>query len=150
MTASDGSPLRMTTVLPSSRAEVFRAMTEPEQLAKWWGPRGFTVPRVEMDLRAGGGYRIEMQPPEGDSFQLLGEFIEVDPPGRLVYTFRWDPPDPDDRETVVTLSLRDGDDETEVELTQGEFATEERRALHEGGWTDSFDRLRELLAESLR
>lgn len=150
MTASDGSPLRMTTVLPSPRGEVFKAMTEPEQLAKWWGPRGFTVPRVEMDLRAGGGYRIEMQPPEGDSFQLSGEFIEVDPPGRLVYTFRWDPPDPDDRETVVTLSLRDGDDETEVELTQGEFATEERRALHEGGWTDSFDRLRELLAESLR
>ncbi len=146
MTASDGLLLRITTALPAPRSEVFRAMTEPEQLAKWWGPRGFTVPRVEMDLRPGGGYRIEMQPPEGASFQLSGELVEVDPPGRLIYTFRWDPPDPDDRETVVTLSLRDGDDETEVELTQGEFATEERRALHEGGWTDSFDRLRELLA----
>ena len=145
MTASDGLLLRITTALPAPRSDVFRAMTEPEQLAKWWGPRGFTIPRVEIDPRPGGGYRIEMQPPEGDSFQLSGEFIEVDPPARLVYTFRWDPPDPDDRETAVTLSLRDGDDETEVELTQGEFATEERRALHEGGWTDSFDRLRELL-----
>jgi uncharacterized protein YndB with AHSA1/START domain len=65
---------------------------------------------------------------------------------RLAYTFRWDPPDPDDRQTVVTLSLEDQGERTQVLLTQREFATEERRALHEDGWTDSFRRLEQMLA----
>jgi uncharacterized protein YndB with AHSA1/START domain len=69
----------------------------------------------------------------------------VDVHRQLAYTFRWDPADPDDRETVVTLSLRDDGDRTGVELTQGEFATEGRLSLHDGGWSDSFEKLEELL-----
>jgi uncharacterized protein YndB with AHSA1/START domain len=87
-----------------------------------------------------------MQPPDGDLFHLSGKFREVDPPSRLVYTFRWDPPDPDDRETVVTLTLREQGERTEVLLTHAGFATEERRALHERGWSESFARLEQLLA----
>jgi uncharacterized protein YndB with AHSA1/START domain len=71
-----------------------------------------------------------MQPPEGDVFHLTGEFLEVDPPDRLSYTFRWEEPTPDDRETVVTLTLREVDGSTNVVLDQGLFATEERLALH--------------------
>jgi uncharacterized protein YndB with AHSA1/START domain len=59
-----------------------------------------------------------MQPPGGDLFYLSGEFREVDPPARLAYTFRWDPPDPDDRQTVVKLSLQDRGEPTEVLLAQ--------------------------------
>jgi uncharacterized protein YndB with AHSA1/START domain len=58
----------------------------------------------------------------------------------------WEPPDPDDRETVVRLSFRDVGGSTQVDLTQGVFATEARRALHEQGWTDSFERLQELMS----
>jgi uncharacterized protein YndB with AHSA1/START domain len=138
--------LRMRRLLPASRSDVFRAMTDEGELARWWGPRGFTSPRVDLDPRPGGSYLIDMQPPDGQVFRLSGEFLQVERPGRLVYTFRWDPPDPDDRETVVTLSLQERGDRTQVELTQGEFTTEERRAIHEGGWADSFDRLTELLS----
>jgi len=87
-----------------------------------------------------------MQPPEGDVFYLSGEFREVDPPARLAYTFRWEEPDPEDRETFVTLSLRDLDDSTEFALVQTGFAAEPRRALHEAGWTDSLDRFQQLLS----
>jgi uncharacterized protein YndB with AHSA1/START domain len=139
------SYLQMTRLLPAAPADVFRAMTDAKQLSRWWGPSGFTVPHLEIDPRPGGDYTFEMQPPEGEAFRLSGEFLQVDSPGRLVYTFRWDPPDPDDRETVVDLSLEDRGGHTQVDLTQGEFTTEERRALHEGGWSDSFDRLAELL-----
>jgi uncharacterized protein YndB with AHSA1/START domain len=138
--------LNMTRVLPAPRPLVFRACTEPAELAKWWGPRGFTTPGVELDLRVGGSYRFAMQPPDGDLFYLTGEFREVDPPAKLVYTFRWEDPDPDDRETVVTLSFGDLGESTELVFTQGVFATEGRHALHEQGWTDGLDRLEQLLA----
>ena len=142
-----GEPaLEMRRVLPAPRARVFQALTEPRDLAEWWGPRGFTTPSAQIDLRVGGRYRFTMQPPDGESFHLSGEFTEVDPPARLAYTFRWEEPDPDDQETVVTLSLGDLGDSTELIFTQGTFATEARRALHDQGWTDGFERLQELLS----
>jgi uncharacterized protein YndB with AHSA1/START domain len=140
-----GLTLNLKRVLGAPRQSVFRALTEPDELVKWWGPSGFTVPGIELDLRVGGGYRIAMQPPEGDLFHLAGEFREVDPPSRLAYTFRWEDPDPDDRETVATLTLNELGESTELALAQGPFATEPRWALHREGWTDSFDKLEELL-----
>jgi uncharacterized protein YndB with AHSA1/START domain len=89
-----------------------------------------------------------MQPPDGELFNLSGEFREVDRPSRLVYTFRWEDPDPDDRETVVTFSLVDRGEATGVTVDQGIFATPARLALHEQGWTETLDRLEELLATS--
>ncbi len=114
MTAGDGLVLRLKRILRVPRAAVYRTLSDPGELAKWWGPRGFTAPSVEFDPRVGGRYRIAMQPPEGDLFYLSGQFREVDPPARLAYTFRWDPPHPDDRQTVVTLSLQDRGVLTEV------------------------------------
>jgi uncharacterized protein YndB with AHSA1/START domain len=131
--------------LPAETREVFAMNTESELLAQWWGPKGFSVPAVELDARVGGSYRITMQPPAGDAFFLLGEYRVVEEPSRLVYTFRWDPPDPDDRETVVVLSFRDVGDATALTVDQGDFATEERRALHVQGWSESIDRLSALL-----
>jgi uncharacterized protein YndB with AHSA1/START domain len=104
------------------------------------------MPEVHLDLRVGGTYRFGMQPPDGELFHLSGEFREIESPARLVYTFRWEEPDPDDRETVVTMLLSDRGDSTEVVVAQSGFATEARRALHVDGWTDSLDRLQELMS----
>jgi uncharacterized protein YndB with AHSA1/START domain len=141
--------LHLERVLSAPRPLVFRACTEPEELAQWWGPSGFTAPSIELDLRVGGIYRIAMQPPEGELFYLTGEFRDVDPPSRLAYTFRWEDPDPDDQENVVTLSFREVGEATELVLDQGPFATEGRRALHEEGWTDGFNRLHELMSSQV-
>jgi uncharacterized protein YndB with AHSA1/START domain len=142
--------VRLKRILPAPRAAVYRALIDPGELAKWWGPRGFTAPSVDFDPQVGGDYRIAMQPPDGDLFYLSGEFREVDPPARLAYTFRWDPPDPDDRETVVTISLEDRATGTEVLLTHTGFATAQRRALHDSGWTESLARLEQVLREAPR
>jgi uncharacterized protein YndB with AHSA1/START domain len=133
--------LELTGVLDATRERVFRSLTEPAELAQWWGPRGFTTPEIELDLTVGGGYRFAMQPPDGDRFHLAGAFLEIDRPSRLVYTFRWEEPDPDDRETVVRLSLSSVGDATQVSLWQGEFATQARLALHRRGWTESLEKL---------
>ncbi|MET7617916.1 SRPBCC domain-containing protein [Streptomyces sp. NPDC005408] len=147
MTHDAGLTLRMQRILRAPRTVVFRALTEPHELAKWFGPDGFSIPEVDCDLRAGGSYRIAMQPPEGELFHLAGEYRDVDPPARLSYTFRWEEPDPDDRETVVTLSLYDlGGQATELVFTQGRFATEDRYALHDEGWTQSLDKLERLMS----
>jgi uncharacterized protein YndB with AHSA1/START domain len=133
-------------LVPAPRAVVFAAHAVPNDLAKWWGPEGFSAPSVELDVRPGGRFRIAMQPPEGDVFHLSGQFREVEEPSRLTYTFRYDEPDPDDRETVVTFSLQDADDSTIVVVDQGVFATEARRALHEQGWRETLDRLERLMS----
>ena len=147
MTFSDeGLVLELRRVLPAARPRVFEALSEPEKLVRWWGPHGFTTPAAEWDLRVGGSYRLTMQPPDGEAFHLAGEFREVDPPGILDFTFRWEEPDPDDRETLVRLSVADLDGSTELAVSQGVFATEARLALHRDGWSDSLDKLEEMLS----
>ena len=142
---SDQLTLELKRVLSAAPPAVFRLFSDPDELAKWWGPAGFTVPSLEFDPRAGAGYRIEMQPPDGDPFYLTGRFREVEPPARLSFTFAWEDPDPDDVETLVELSFGNLSGSTEVGLTQGSFKTEARRALHRDGWGDSFDKLEQLL-----
>ena len=81
--------VRLTRMVQAPPQRVFEAMTAPQQVADWWGPHGFTCPEVTLDLRVGGVYRIAMQPPDGELFHLTGVYIEVEPPSRLAYTFRW-------------------------------------------------------------
>jgi uncharacterized protein YndB with AHSA1/START domain len=138
---ADGLTLEFKRVLPAAPPEVFRLFADPDELARWWGPAGFSVPSLDFSPAVGSSYRIEMQPPEGDAFYLTGEFREVDPPTRLSFTFVWEPPDPDDVETLVELSFREADDATEVDFRQGTFKTEERRELHRSGWGDSFEKV---------
>jgi uncharacterized protein YndB with AHSA1/START domain len=150
MTAqSDELTLELKRVLTAPPSVVFRTFSAADELAKWWGPEGFTIPSLEFDPRVGASYRIEMNPPEGDPFYLTGEFREVDPPVRLAYTFLWEDPDPDDLATVVELSFRDLGESTEVVLVQAPFKTESRHELHRNGWTESFDKLERLISQTL-
>jgi uncharacterized protein YndB with AHSA1/START domain len=140
--------LEVTRVVAAPPEVVFAMHTDPLQLARWWGPDGFVVPSVELDLRVGGRYRIEMRPPDGDHFFLTGEFIEIDAPSHLAYTFVWEPPDPDDQRTIAALSFREvAPGVTDVVVSHGPFATEQRRALHEQGWTETLERLRAAIAD---
>ena len=146
MVESHALMLEITRVLPAGPALVFKYFTDPNQLARWWGPEGFSTPNLQFDPRVGESFRIEMQPPESDVFHLTGEFREVDPPTHLAYTFRWEEPDPDDVETLVDLSFRDLSESTEIVFTQGPFMTEARLELHRDGWKDGFDKLEKLLS----
>jgi uncharacterized protein YndB with AHSA1/START domain len=139
--------LELTPVFRAPRARVFELFVDPAALARWWGPRGFSIPTIDFAPRVGATYRIEMQPPAGESFQLTGTFRVVERPSRLAFSFEWEPADPDDVETVARLSFEAIDETTEVRLTQGPFKTEERRALHRDGWTESFGKLSELVSE---
>src|SRR5690242_8633745 len=64
---------------------VWKAWTEPEAFKKWWGPKNFTCPVCEIDLRVGGKYVACMRGPEGD-FWITGTYLEIEPNRKLVYT----------------------------------------------------------------
>jgi uncharacterized protein YndB with AHSA1/START domain len=140
-----GLILDLECTLDAPPEEVFRMLTESAELVKWWGPHGFTTPAADLSLAEGGRYRLRMTPPDGDPFHLSGQFLEIDPPWRLVFTFRWEEPTPDDRETVVDLSLGITGEATRLVLSQGPFLTEERLDLHRSGWTESFEKLQAVL-----
>ena len=143
---SDELAFELTRVLPAPPSIVFALFSQPDQLSRWWGPAGFRIPSLRFEPNLGDDYRIEMQPPEGEPFFLIGEFREVDPPNRLAYTFVWEDPDPDDVETLVALTFRDRDGSTEVTLTQRPFKTEARRELHRNGWGESFEKLERMIS----
>jgi uncharacterized protein YndB with AHSA1/START domain len=130
-----------------SPERVFAAFVEGEQLRQWWGPLGFAVPLLEFDAVEGASYRIAMQPPDGAVFHLVGAFRLVDAPRRLVFTFVWEKPDPDDQETLATVTLEPHGAGTRLVVDQGSFKTEPRRELHSEGWTQSLERLRGFLVE---
>ena len=142
MTGNDGKfVLQQARFVDAPPERVYGFLTEAAELATWWGPQGFVTPEIQLDLRVGGSLRFTMQPPEGAPFHLSGEFTQIEFPSRLAFTFRWDEPDPDDRETVVELSLVPVGGRTKLTLNQGIFATEERLELHRSGWNDSFEKL---------
>ena len=68
------------------RELVFKAYTEPERLARWWGPADWTLPVCTIDLRPGGRWHYGMRGPHGEESWGLGLYHEVSPPSRLVYT----------------------------------------------------------------
>jgi uncharacterized protein YndB with AHSA1/START domain len=145
---TDELVLEIKRAFPASLRAVFAAFDDSNQLRKWWGPKGFTVPSLNFQPQVGARYRIEMQPPDGRAFSIIGEFRDVDRPARLAFTFAYEEPDNDDIETLVVLTLRDLGVASEVVLTHGPFKTEVRRALHRNGWLDSFDKLDRFISAS--
>src|SRR5258706_7231658 len=76
----------ITRVFDAPRDLVFKAWTDPEHLARWWGPKEFTNPVCEADVRVGGAWRIVMRAPDGGEYPCGGVYREIVPPERLVFT----------------------------------------------------------------
>lgn len=138
--------LRLEKVFASPPERVFAASIDAEQLRQWWGPFGFTVAGVQLEALERSEYRLTMQPPEGDVFHIRGTFREVEAQRRLVYTFAYEEPDPDDQETLVTVTFEPEAAGTRLTLDQGPFRTGARLELHRVGWAQIFERLDRFLA----
>lgn len=77
--------LVMTREFDAPRELVFKAWTDSRQVAQWWGPKGFTNPVCELDVRVGGAMRIHMRAPDGVVYPMTGVFEEIAAPERLVF-----------------------------------------------------------------
>lgn len=117
------------------RERVFAAWTRPDLLARWWGPKA----EAEVDLRVGGPFRLSMRFDWG-ALVALGEYREVSPPERLVFTWRWEGEEAAE-EGLVTLELREAEGGTDLLLTHQGLSDAQAAENHRQGWTDCVARL---------
>ncbi len=148
MTAGHPAPRAITLrrTIPARRGEVFRAWTDPAELKRWWARPGFTVVDAQVDLRIGGGFRIDTRPDVGNVFSVFGSYREVRPPERLVYTWAWQGTRMDGIETLVTVDFREAGQDTEVLLTHEGFDTQGDHTAHRDAWIGCFDRLSQAIS----
>ena len=135
--------LTLSRVFDAPRPLVWKAWTRPEHLARWWGPRGFALPRCDQALRAGGAFALVMRGPDGRDYPYRGEFREVVEPERLVSVGVIHDLPGHVVETTVTFA--EEGEQTRVTVHQVySFETDATRGAREG-WGQSLDRLGELL-----
>ena len=139
---TDEKTLLIDRVLQASPERVFAAWTDTAQLAQWYGPEGMTAEIFENDVTPGGRYALVMRSAEGE-YHLSGAYEEVDPPKKLVMTWKWKT---SDETTRVTVELRPEGDGTHLRLTHTDFAEAEQASSHNQGWTSSLNDLERYLA----
>jgi uncharacterized protein YndB with AHSA1/START domain len=146
--ARAATPLRVTRTFPASRERVFRAWTDPQVLACWFAPSDdFQTSVFELDLRPGGRYRIEMLQ-GGTPHRVAGTYVEIHPPEKLAFTWKWENETAHAHESLVTLEFFDRDGSTELVLTHDRIADAASRDEHNKGWIGCLDRLGKHLAGS--
>ena len=149
--AADGKEpeLLFTRVFDAPRSIVFRAWIEPERVAQWWGPQGFSVVFLEMDVQPGGAWRKCMRSPEGTDYWRRGVYREVVELERLVFTYISDDPHSDpDHETLVTVTFAEHGTKTLVTFRQTGLESAVSRDSHQGGWTSCMERFADYLAQA--
>jgi uncharacterized protein YndB with AHSA1/START domain len=143
-----GTTLHLERSIAASRERVFEAWTNPELFARWFTPPGGASHKAEIDLRAGGSWRVTMRlRPRLPPARAFGTYLEVDPPARLVYTLAWRGA-PFGPESLVTVEFQELDGATRIKLTQERLETRRGRAFHAWGWRHSLRRLIALLEGS--
>lgn len=143
-TVTTTAELELKRVIAAPRQDVFRAWTEAEALSAWFGPKGVTARITELDPRPGGRYRCEMN--EEGTYCVGGQFREVVPSERLVFTWTWENGHFADIETEVEITLADVAGGTELTLIHRRLSGDEAREKHAQGWTGSLDCLADYLA----
>ena len=138
-------------VFNAPRALVFKAWSDVNELAQWWGPYGVTNPVCDLDVRVGGAIRIHMRSPDGSIYPMKGEFREIVPPERLVFTnIAVDAADKPIIEGVTTVTFIERGGKTTMTLqTRGRAVVDYAVGYLQGmemGWSGSIDKLEILLA----
>ena len=136
---TERASVRIVEIFDAPPEAVFAAWTDAEQLKRWWGPDIFETVSAEIDVRPGGRYELLLEP---GSMRLVGEFREVTPPRRLVYTWQWVEGVPDQRESLVTVEFRDLDGRTEVVLVHDNFVGPGPVEMYDEGWRSGLEKLR--------
>jgi len=140
---SPAAELDLMRVLPAEPEEVFAAWTRPELMARWFAPAPLVPATVTADARVGGRFEVEMQRPDGSTVQVWGEYLEVVPPERLVFT--WEFREHPQTRSEVTVQLRSSAGGTQLRLIHRRLPDATEISRHRHGWEGCFDALARFL-----
>jgi uncharacterized protein YndB with AHSA1/START domain len=148
--AGEKKAMIATRIFDAPRDVVFRAWTDPERLKRWWGPKSFTNPRCEVDVRPGGAIRIDMRAPNGIVYPMTGVFHEIVEPERLVFTSAaLDKNGEPLFEILNTVTFAEEGGKTKLTVRASVSKAKPEAAPHlagmEQGWSMTLDRLGEEL-----
>ncbi len=133
--------LRFARRIAATRERIFRAWTDVAALRTWFGPEGYETSLMELDLRAGGAYRLVLsRASDRRTLGVRGTFVEFRRPERLAYTCVWES-EPEMGTTVVTLELAARGGGTELRLTHSGFPDDRALLEHRESWNECLDRL---------
>jgi uncharacterized protein YndB with AHSA1/START domain len=130
--------------LAAPPATVWQAWTDPQKLARWFGPERIVHADADLDVRVGGRFRVVMHENNGDRHVVGGIYKEVEEHRRLVFSWAWH--STPERESQVTVTLKPDGDGTVLILTHEQLFVEATKERHTGGWTGSLDKLERMLA----
>ena len=121
-------------------ALVFRIWEDRSHAIRWWGPKDFTTPHLEMDFRPGGKWRACIVSPAHGENWMSGVYREIERDKRIVFTFRWDEGSGPTHETLITVTFSEENGRTTQTFHQTPFLTVESRDSHIGGWTQFIEK----------
>jgi uncharacterized protein YndB with AHSA1/START domain len=131
---------------PASVERVFKAWTDANQLGQWFAPTDDYTTTASVDLRVGHEYRIAIVHKGGNVHNVVGTYRVIEPPRKLVYTWRWDGASAD---TLVTVDFTPDGDATKVTITHDQFTNTEDRDKHNEGWNGCLNRLQRTLTPAV-
>jgi uncharacterized protein YndB with AHSA1/START domain len=123
---------------------VFELLSTAEGMAAWWGPDDQPVLAAEADVRVGGQFRVRFRTSDAAEHECAGEFLEVEPPARIVMSWRWTSGGEAEEQGAVSrveMHVRPIDTGTELTLVHADLRNEASAASHRGGWMGALDKL---------
>jgi uncharacterized protein YndB with AHSA1/START domain len=125
--------------LRASPRKVFDAFVDPREIVHWWGPDAGPTLSAEVDLRVGGRFRVVFQTMDGVKHESLGEYLEIDPPHRLVMS--WSFAEAPDMRSRVTVTVEPIDGGAQLTVVHEGLADAEWHGRVEEGWRGALEKL---------
>lgn len=137
-------------IMPASALRVFKMVSQPQNMVRWWGHDDMTVPEHSLDFSRPGPWHAVMLSPDGTRRQVSGQVTQVEPPRLIAFTWAWHeggPGGPRGHETQVTIEIDALDDaRARMVLRHFDLGSDPARAGHTRGWLSIFEKLEKGLA----
>jgi uncharacterized protein YndB with AHSA1/START domain len=148
MAQTENLSLEIKRLIKAPRDRVYAAWTDPAQMKQWFGPENVQTRDLVADAWVGGKFHWDLTNSEGEEMTMLGEYRELQPGRKIVFTWQWqDDEDWENHTSIVTVELDDAAGGTELRLTHEQLPNEASRDGHTGGWNSALDKLEKFITK---
>lgn len=144
--AAENTSLSIKRFIHAPPNRVYQAWIDPAQLKQWFGPEKVRTRSIVVDARVGGKYRWDLTSADGEDMTAFGEYRELVPGKKIVFTWQWDADQAwENCTSLVTIELSDSDGGTELHFRHEQLPSEASRDRHTEGWNSLLDQLEQFL-----